>query len=198
MKIKLICFALLLCLAVCLGACQEPTDTPPAGDGPEICEKLDALLDAEMNAVTVEITTVTEGITLKAEYAVSKTAVSYSVERLNKLEGNEIPEEYKTTLSGNATIENGTVTKIDGDAIDLPSYDQLTGNFSIKKENLAEIEEGEGSLKAKVLSPEAFLGAKVDAKDMTVSITYTDTAVTSLTLTYSTSTSTVTTVYTFS
>ncbi|MBQ1261980.1 MAG: hypothetical protein IIY01_03535 [Clostridia bacterium] len=198
MKTKLICFALLLCLASCLGACQEPTDAPPAGDGPEICEKLDTLLDAEVNAVTVEIITVTAGITLKAEYAVTKTSVVYSVDRLNKLEGDEIPEEYKTTLSGNATIENGTVTKIDGDAIDLPTYDQLTGNFSIKKENLVEIEEGEGSLKAKVLSPEAFLGTKVDVKDMTVSITYTDTAITRLTVTYSTSTSTVATVYTFS
>jgi hypothetical protein len=198
MKTKLICFALLLGMVMCLGACQEPTDAPPAGDGPEICEKLDTLLDAEVNAVTVEITTVTAGITLKAEYAVTKTSVVYSVDRLNKLEGDEIPEEYKTTLSGNATIENGTVTKIDGDAIDLPTYDQLTGNFSIKKENLVEIEEGEGSLKAKVLSPEAFLGTKVDVKDMTVSITYTDTAITRLTVTYSTSTSTVATVYTFS
>ena len=198
MKIKWICFALLLGMVMCLGACQPSTDTPPEGMSPEICETLNALLRAEKNAVTVEITTVTSGMTLTAEYTATKSVITYSVERLNKLEGDELPEEYKTTFSGTATVENGTVTKIDGDAIDLPTYDQLTGNFSIKKENLVEIEEGEGSLKAKVLSPEAFLGTKVDVKDMTVSITYTDTAITRLTVTYSTSTSTVTTVYTFS
>lgn len=198
MKIKLIYFVLLLCLAMCLGACQPSTDTPPAGETPEICETLNTLLEAEMNAVTVEITTVTEGITLKAEYAVTKDSVVYSVEQLNKLEGDDIPEEYKTTLSGTATVENGTVTKIDGDAIELPTYDQLTGRFSFEKGNLSEILEENGRFQAKVLSPKDFLGTKVDAEEMRITVTYTETAITTLTLTYNTATSAVTTVYTFS
>jgi hypothetical protein len=148
--------------------------------------------------VTVEITTVTSGMTLTAEYTATKSVITYSVERLNKLEGDELPEEYKTTLSGTATVENGRITRLDGDAVDLPAYDYLTGVFSIQKENLTEVVEEKGCLKAKVISPEAFLGTKVEAEEMTVSIAYTDTAITRLTVTYSTSTSTVTTVYTFS
>ena len=198
MKIKWICFALLLGMVMCLGACQPSTDTPPEGTSPEICETLNALLKAEKNAVTVEITTVTSGMTLTAEYTATKSVITYSVERLNKLEGDELPEEYKTTLSGTATVENGRITRLDGDAVDLPAYDYLTGIFSIQKENLTGVVDEKGCLKAKVISPEAFLGTKVEAEEMTVSIAYTDTAITRLTVTYSTSTSTVTTVYTFS
>lgn len=198
MKIKWICFALLLGMVMCFGACQPSTDTPPEGTSPEIYETLNALLKAEKNAVTVEITTVTSGMTLTAEYTATKSVITYSVERLNKLEGDELPEEYKTTLSGTATVENGRITRLDGDAVDLPAYDYLTGIFSIQKENLTEVVEEKGCLKAKVISPEAFLGTKVEAEEMTVSIAYTDTAITRLTVTYSTSTSTVTTVYTFS
>lgn len=189
MKIKLICFTLLLSLLVCFTACKE--------EPPTVYQTLDALLDAEVNAVTVDISTVTEGITLTAKYEITKTSVKYAVEQLSLLEGDAIPEDYKITLTGTATVENGTVTKIDGDAVDIPAYDQLTGNFSIIEGNLSDVQTGEGTFKAKVISPAAFLGTEVDAEDMTVSITYTEATVTSITLTYKTATSTVTTVYTF-
>ena len=38
------------------------------------------------------------------------------------------------------------------DAVELPAYDQLSGNFRIEEGNLADVQTGEGAFQAKVLN----------------------------------------------
>ena len=65
--------------------------------------------------VALQITTQTGDVTLQARYLLTPSLVTYEVEHLNLLPPDGdltgVSPDYKTTLSGSATIENGKVTK---------------------------------------------------------------------------------------
>lgn len=207
MKKTILSIVLVLALLTCVVACNKNSNS---GDGtstqsPEatktIYDILNELSEQKYQKVTLDISTVTGDIELKAEYVITDTQIKYSVEQLNLLppDGNleNASLDYKTILSGTATVENGTVTKLDGDSVSIPSYDELKGAFHFKESNFKNIQTENGKLTAEVVSASDFLGTGTGINNMKIVVDYSNSALQKITLTYQTANSTVTTVYEF-
>ena len=187
---------LILVLAVNLVACGFLSSTPQE----TVYEKLSRLAKKEYSAVQVNVTTVTEGITLHSSYVTTFGTIQYSVDLLNLLDSNAsvLHEEYKSTLNGTAKVKDGQVVSIDGDAVSLPSYDALKGSFDFKRSYFEGERDKTGEFTATVKSPSELLGVQIDdVSDMKIAVYYDDDAIERIVLTYKTAQSSVTTEYVF-
>ena len=203
---KLISIVLFFALLMCATSCKnmddpEPTPDNNPSDKQTVYERLDDMADKSYVSVSVSIATTTSTAHLSAKYILTRTIVSYSIEQLNTLptDGNITGafSDFKTTLSGNAKIVNGKLISVDDENVSLPSYSELKGNFSFDEKNFRNAVVGNGSLKADVISPSAFYGTSVDAKEMSIDVTFSDDSLIRLTVTYKTENSSVKTVYDF-
>ena len=151
--------------------------------------------------VKLDIKTVTGDVELNASYTLTSQKVTYSVEQLNLLppDGDltNISPDCKVTLSGTATIKNGKVDKLDGEAVTLPSYNELKGAFNFQQSYFKNVKTEKGKLTADVSSVSGFMGNSQNWSNMKIVVTYSDTALQKLEITYKTTNSTVTTVYEF-
>ena len=166
-----------------------------------VCEVLQDLSSQSYSKVKLNITTITGDIKLGAEYILTKSKVSYAVEQLNMLPTDgkldNLSPEYKKTLTGTAIIENGKVTKFNGDKVNIPEYDELTGAFDFKESYFKNVKTSDGEFSADVISASKFLGTNKKVSDLKVEVKYNTSAIEKITLTYRTANSTVTTVYEF-
>lgn len=224
MKKILLSIVLLLAIIVSVASCNKPDPAPSpqstpsenqqttpgsqetTGGGAEqtpktVYEILQELSQKQYSQVKLNIKTTMDDIELNASYTLTNSTVTYSVEQLNLLpsEGNltNVSPEYKTTLSGSAIIKNGKVDKVNGDAVDIPSYDELKGAFNFNESNIKNVKNEKGKLTADVSSVSSFMGTVKNLSNMKIVVTYNDTALQKLEITYKTTNSTVTTVYEF-
>lgn len=163
-----------------------------------VCALLNTLLPGESTTVTLQIATLIEGVTLNARFETAATGGSYSIERLNRLPAefdpdadpeSFLPEGFVSTETGSYTLPNT--------GKDIPSATVLRGQFRFDSTILADAEIADGSLLASVTNPKAFLGASIDATEMTVAVSYSDAGILEMLLSYSTEDATVTMTYTF-
>ena len=162
---------------------------------------LNELASKSYSKVKLNISTVTGDVELNAVYTLTNSEVTYSVEQLNLLPGdgnieNASPD-YKITFTGSATIENGNVVKLDGEAVSLPSYKELKGSFNFKESNFKNIQKESGKFNAEVINASGFLGIEKNINNMKIVVEYGDVAIPKITITYNTTNSAVTTVYEF-
>ena len=224
MKKILLSIVLLLALVVSIASCNKPSPTPSpqttpsenqqttpgsqetTGGGTEqtpktVYEILQELSQKQYSQVKLNIKTQMDDIELNASYILKNTDVTYSVEQLNLLppDGDltNVSPDYKVTLSGTATIKNGKVDKVNGDAVDIPSYNELKGSFNFAESNFKNVKTENGKLTADVSSVSGFMGTVKNLSNMKIVVTYNDTALQKLEITYKTTNSTVTTVYEF-
>ena len=215
-RLLLIFLTLILLLSAAACTPKEPatttpsTATPPATTAPkplsaltasEAVTLLDTLAKQSRTTLTLSVTTVTDGITLRANYNVTPTEVRYSIEKLSLFptdgDFSSLPESFITTLTGTATVQNGTVTAIDGTAVTLPALGTLQGRFAFPASALRNVVWEEGILSADVISADAVLSTTANVSNMKIAAALSTDAITSLTVTYATSKSDVTMVYTF-
>ena len=180
---------------------QQTTEGTPQQTPKTVWDTLQELSKKSYSKVTLDITTVTGDIELNASYSLTNKNVTYSVEQLNLLPPNgdltNVSPNCKVTLSGTAIIKNGKVEKIDGEAVTLPSYDELKGAFNFQQSNFKNVKTEKGKLTADVSSVSGFMGNSQNWSNMKIVVTYSDTALQKLEITYNTKNSTVTTVYEF-
>ncbi len=200
---------LLLCITSCGGEDSTGTDSSTDSENQgtvdnnekSIYETLNELCEKEYSKITLDISTVSKGIELKSNYVLSKSNVTYSVEKLNQFptDGNfeNIPSDFKSKLEGVATIENGKVTALNGDAVTIPEYDELSGNFKFDKNYFTDVKEEEGKFTATVSSPSDFLNRNELLSDMKITIQYNQNGFESIVITYETSNSSVNISYVF-
>lgn len=215
----LIVLILLTSLSGCLIVAPTPTpDSDPdegeqnqgtenEGNGQEITTPQDMLAAvAELSKksyskVTVSITTVTGDINLKAKYVVTESSVTYEVEQMSLLpsvDGVEstVPE-YKVKLSGVATVENGVVTRLDGDEVSIPDYSSLSGAFKFDTDNLKNVYKQGSLLYADASSVAEFFGVERELGAGKLVIDYTDEALNQIIVSYTDGGSKVTAIYRF-
>ena len=203
---KVISIVLFLALLTCMMSCSilngsgtTPDDNP--SDKQTVYERLDNMADKSYASVKVSIITTTDTAQLSANYVLTQTNVSYSIEQLNILptDGNitGASSDFKTTLSGTAKVVNGKLVSVDGENVSLPSYSELKGNFSFDEKNFKNAVVGNDSLKADVISPSDFYGTSVDAKEMSIEVTFSNDSLIRVTVTYKTENASVKTVYDF-
>ena len=217
MKKVLLSIVLLFAMIIAMVSCNQPnpepspqTTTPGSqettgGDIQEtpktVWEILQELSQKQYSKVELDIQTVTGNVELNANYILTNSNVNYSVEQLNLLPSDgdltNISPEYKTRLSGTATIKNGKVEKFDGEVVNIPSYDELKGAFNFKESNFKNVKIESGKLTADVISASNFMGTSKNLSDLKIVVAYNDDALQKLEVTYNTTNSTVTTVYEF-
>ena len=171
------------------------TPDPPA---PTACELLSSLAGKSYARVELTVITRTGFAELSAVYTLTQNTVSYSVEQLLPIPTDgSLPSGYKTTLSGSARVENGTLVELDGSSVTLPTYDELTSGFHFEESNLENVVSQNGLLTADVCSPSAFYGRTVDLTDLKISVEYSETALLKMVLSYRSASADVTTTYAF-
>jgi len=194
MKIKILLIIFVFVIAASLISCGGSSE-------PTVYENLTELTQKSYNTVKIEVRTNTGGIELNSSYVITDQSVEYSVQRMNAIDEDNIsalPEEYMSTYSGKAVVENGVLTVLDGENVTLPSYNELKGAFSFKKENFKNVLEEEGKFTADVISAKDFLGIDTaEIQDMTVTVEYNTEGFKKIQIEYKTALSTVTAVYTF-
>ena len=187
-------------LMLLLTACVALTPAEPPEQTSNV-ERIAELAAKSYSSITLDVTTVTDGVRLSASYTLTQDRVSYSIEKLNTFptDGNaaELSPSYKTTLTGEAVIENGVLKTLDGEAVDLPSYDELRGGFHFDESNFKNVVDSATSFQADVISPSGFFGASVNVSNLKVSVSYSESAITQIDLSYQTERSAVQTQYTF-
>lgn len=178
-----------------------PPVTQPSDPEKTVYEVLNGLTNQSYKKIKLDITTLTGDIELKANYTLTANKVDYSIEQLNFLpsDGNleNVSPDYKTAIQGSAIIENGKVTKLDDEAVNLPEYDELKGAFDFKESYFKNIQTESGKFIADVVNASAFIGTDKSISDMKIIVEYNDTTFQKVTITYTTSNSSVTTVYGF-
>ena len=214
MKKIIISIVLILALLMSFVACgdkdsnETPSDgdtTPPITQPSEpqktVYDVLNGFTKQSYKKIQLDITTLTDDIELEANYTLTEKKVEYSIEQLNLLPSdgnlNNISPNYKTTIQGNAIIENGKVTKLDDKSVNLPEYDELKGAFDFKESYFKNIQVDNGKFAADVVDASDFMDIDKTIGDMKIIVEYNDTAFKKISLSYKTSNSAVTTVYVF-
>jgi hypothetical protein len=210
MKKIIISVILMLALLMSFVACDKGDSlngdtTSPGTQSSEpdktVYDVLNGFTNQSYKKIKLDITTLTGDIELNANYALSANKVDYSIEQLNFLpsDGNleNVSPDYKTTIQGSAIIENGKVTKLDDEAVNLPEYDELKGAFDFKESYFKNIQTESGKFTADVVNVSALIGTDKSISDMKIVAEYSDAAFQKMTITYKTSNSTITFVYVF-
>lgn len=190
----------------------SPEDTPDPGYKPEekkeFCEELTGLTkETVYQVIELDIATTQESVTLNSQFVLNEREVTYSIEKLASFQVNEdgsitVPESYKETLVGSAVLGDKTDTVIfDGEILVVSDYKVLSGAFQFIAENIGEYNMTVGvstTIMFEVLDASAFFGTEVKgAKDMTVTVSYTKDAISTIKVEYSTATAQVVMNYTF-
>ncbi len=198
MKKIVLSIILMLALLMSFVACDKGYSNEPKKT---VYDVLNTLTTQNYKKIQLDITTLTGDIKLKANYVLTENKVEYSVEQLTLLpsDGNitGVSSDYKTSIQGSATVENGKVTKLDDEAVNLPEYDELKGAFNFKESFFKNVQIENGKFAADVVNVPAFMGVEKVISDMNIVVKYNDAAFQKVTVTYKTSNSTITLVYVF-
>ena len=192
---KKVIFTILLVaiLALSLIAC----DTKADGSGSGVYAELNEMVAMDYPIVKLQVETTSNGITLVNKYSATtssaNTTIRYTVQSLNNITVNKdgsynIPDKMIKEKTGSAIVENGKITVLDGDDVNI-SVEALD-NLKIKfdKDYFASVEateqDGANTFSAAVTDIKGFTGNNsFDGKDMTIQVSYT-TALKAITINY--------------
>lgn len=176
-----ISIALLLIAVVLCGCTNQMT-----------LEVVNAMANVEYSRVELTVETTLDGQKLTSNYKTSKngevSTVNYSIEKLSSFGVDEygnyvIPEDYKTTLTGSFTVENG---KTEGDVVTDLDLSLVSAYGLLFAENtLSDVQFNGNVMTATVSDPAAFVG-RTDfvATDMKLSVTVTELTFSAMTVSY--------------
>lgn len=198
MKKVLSFICLMLTFLFCMTGCGG-NDSPPK----TVYENLNSLIAKESTSITLTVKTTTDGETLNGSYLISKQdnvyTVNYSYEKLNTFEevGGVItqPTEYKSTVTGNMKISNGTIIEQDGEASNVSIESLTVSGLTFNESYFSNVVNENNTFKADVNNPNGFMGYDVTLSNLKVEIAYTTEKISSIKLTYSTSLSSVELMY---
>lgn len=187
-KLLTICLIVVLTLAVvCCAACDTNNHA-------EEMKVINSLMRKDYTTVELTVTTVTDDITLAAVYTFEQkntiTELTYEIDRLNSFNVNgnvvTVPSEYITRVTGKATFDGNKITSIDGDNVDVNVLlDVVDRNMMFRVSYFSDVTASKAAFSAKVTNPKGFMqNEEFDGTNMTVKVTYTETALTSLTIKY--------------
>ena len=173
MKKKWIMFAAVCAFSCCLGlvGCDMGSNTGEY-------DALNAMLDADYSQIVLTVTdTFDKNTSLTSEYTVKYSTdtitVTYTVERFNEASLDNPSTDIKTTLTGEAVIEDGAIVSRSGDDIKLP-VDIAKPRLTFNKKYFENVNLTGVNLKADVKNADAFLGSQVSCTGMKVSATFLD------------------------
>lgn len=176
MKKHIFSIVTICAMALCLGGCSLFAPTPSTtDDGNDSYDALNTMLHADYSQIAITVTNTFDADTvLKSEYtltyAESSVTVTYQVERFSELSLDGATT-WKTTLTGEAVIENGTVVSTRGDDIGLTA-DIAEISLNFREEYFENVQLTGIFLIADVKDPSGFFGSEVAGSDMKVDATF--------------------------
>ncbi len=186
MKKKYLLITALSCsvlAATVLAGCGGPSD---------VYSQLNDLVADTPASVQLDVTVTVDGETLTGAYSVKTEddgyRVTYSYEKLNTFElvdgAYVVPEEYKSTLTGNMLVSGGKIVEQNGAAVDITMEQITAAGVRFDESYFTDVEANEGSFTATVSEPSEFLQTTITCTGMTVNATYTSEQIESLTIAY--------------
>lgn len=167
----LILISVIIALVLCLSACKDNSET---------LRKLNLMMREDYSNVAVEVTTEKGGITLYGHYEFTvngdKTDVSYSYEKLNSFQVTDgtvtVPDGFKSSVTGTAVVKDGSVTEINGGAIEPQSLLSLDASaFTFRQSLFENVKVTNYTFEADVVNAKEFMGDDAfDGTNVTVRI----------------------------
>lgn len=164
MKKILVLFILivsLLCVSAC-GTSGSFTD-------------LDNMAKQNYSVVEKTIKTVSNGETLTSRFTVHSgevVEIDYSVEQLNKIDIDDMPDEFKSVKTGSVKLNGENIVEQTGDEIDINFAAMAKVNLDFAQDYFNQVKWKSDKMTASVAKTEEFLGYKVDCVWMTVTVEY--------------------------
>ena len=97
-----------------------------------------------------------------------------------------IPDSIKSTLEGEAVVSGGVVVSQNGDEVDIEFEKINVPNFNFDKNYFSNASNKQGKFIADVTNPSGFVGTSISCSNMSVSVSYSDTAITEIEYSYAT------------
>ncbi len=168
---KIIFILAAVCATVCcLGACSV--------NDSDSYDSLDEMMKMHYSGIDVSVTnTFDENTSLLSEYKISYSGesitVTYAVEKFSALDPDGPLSGFKTTMRGEAVIENGVIVSVGGDEVDLPVTVTSPG-FRFKKDYFSNEKLTGVSFTADVKErcTSGFFGATLPCSNMKVKATF--------------------------
>ena len=174
-------------LAVVLTACG-PKDTSNNNNNDnnntpaDVYSKLNDMTNEDYSIIKLQVETTNYGVTLTNKYTATtangRTTIRYNIQKLNEITTDEngnyvVTNDIISTEEGSAIVTNGKITSLDGKEENIPVNALENLNIKFDKSYFENIEEGEGTLSAKVKDITGFTGnSKFSGKDMSIIVTY--------------------------
>lgn len=170
MKKRLLLLAIVLVVAfTCLTACN-------LADQKQL-NVINQQLRMNYSTITVNVTTTTaDNITLEGEFTLTfnggTTTIAFEYEQLSTFDGDSIPDDFKTTVSGTATVADGKVV-VDGDEVDLPLSELTVTGYSFKQAFFTNVTQTNYKFDADVENVQGFTGNRnMQCSNMHVYVVY--------------------------
>lgn len=168
---KFILILAMVCVAVCcLGACGKSESDSDSYDS------LDEMMKMSYSQIDVSVTdTFDENTSLTNEYRIrysgERITVTYAVEKFSAFELDGPLPDFKTTLRGEAVIENGAIVSVNGDEVDIPLTVTKPG-FTFKKKYFSDAKLTGAYFIADVKEPNRFFDTDLPCTNMKVKATF--------------------------
>ncbi len=206
---KKIVFTILLAaiLTLSLVACDDNGSTSD-----DVYGQLNGMVTMDYPIIKLQVETTSNGITLVNKYSATtsstSTTIRYTIQSLAKVIVNDdgsytMPDKMIEEKTGSAIVENGKITVLDGDDVDITpdALENLKIKFDKDYFTSVEVDEQTGykTFSALVTNIKGFTGNdSFDGKDMSIQVNYADT-LKSITIAYTmNSGATVKVIYSFS
>lgn len=190
-----LCFITVIAMALC--GCSPSNPTPVATE----YDTLNQLVEKEYSSVTLSVETDFGDDKLSGEYSITKSGerytISYSFEQFSSFSNGELPNEYKTTHSGEMITQDGKVVQQSGESINIEVSDLTVSTIKFDKAYFTGIRSEDGSFKANVSNVNGFLGKTLTCTNMQVSVTYTSSHLNKMVITYVADSTNITLTYSF-
>ena len=173
-KLILLCLLALTLLCSCDSATQSTTTkTDP------FFEQLQVRADAEYQALTLKIVTKKAGQTLESVFDVTEmdgnsASITYTIQQFGTFSPtNPLPENFIETKVGQATLQDGVITSLDGEELSLSFSAFTTNRISFKSEYFENVEKTANGMTADIANPDGFLsGAGLVGENAKLTVIY--------------------------
>ena len=183
---------------VCLRTCRKNdvlANVKKNQSQTEVCEHLNSLLSNVGYPVILTTKTTEKGNVFNGNYTITEhgdvRAASYSYEKLSAFEiGDDdvvIPDDFKTTLTGQIKIKNGKIIEQNGAALNVAIEALNVKSLSLSESLLTNVKSEAGAFSADIISLNSVMNIDFATTDAKIDVAYTDTKITKIVLSYATS-----------
>ncbi len=136
---------------------------------------LDNMAKQNYSVVERTVKTTSNGETLTSHFTVRSgdvVEIDYSVEQLNKIDINDMPDDFKSVKTGSVKLNGENVVEQTGDEVDVNFVAIAKVNLNFSQDYFTQVKWKSGKMTAAVSDAQGFLGSNVNYILMAVEVEY--------------------------